>query len=94
MVFAARPVTTWLKAPVPLPMAIFVSEVNGSVVIAYTIPLSVTVAPPSLVTLPPMAALVQVTFAGVFVVTFAGEAHEGVVKDIWFPYDVPALFVA
>ena len=54
-------------------------------------PLAVTVAPPSDVTLPPPVAVVWVMFVTAAVVRIG---RVNVVKDTWFPYEVPAQVVA
>jgi hypothetical protein len=57
-------------------------------------PLSVTVAPPSLVTFPPDVAVVAVMLPTELVITVGRVAFEEVVNDTSFPYAVPTLFVA
>ena len=52
--------TLILKLPVPLPLLTLVFEVVGAVEVPYTIPLSVTVAPPSLLIVPPDVTVVWV----------------------------------
>ena len=58
--FGVKEVTLTLKLPVPLPLLTFVFEVVGLVVLPYTIPLSVMVAPPSLLMVPPDVTVVWV----------------------------------
>ncbi|MNY27235.1 hypothetical protein D3C86_1611310 [compost metagenome] len=63
-----------LKLPVPEPLATLVLAVVGLEVVAQTIPLSVTVAPPSAVTFPPRVAFVAPTPEAAAVVTVGAVA--------------------
>ena len=80
--------------PVPLPLVVCVLAVVGLPVVFQHTPLAVTVAPPSDVTLPPLAALVEVIDVTDAVVNVGRVTAAKVVNDTWFPYPVPAEFVA
>ena len=77
----------------PVPFEITLSAVVGVADSDQQIPLSVTVSPPSSVTLPPEVAEYEVIEVMLFVETEA-RASALVVKVISPPYDVPTLFVA
>ena len=70
---SSSPATFWLNEPSPLPIAILVSFVVGLAVLANTIPLSVTGAPPILKTVPPRVTLLQVKIISGAVVNVAAN---------------------
>ena len=75
------------KIPVPVPLIVLVDNAMvGLAVVAQQTPRAVTVAPPSLVTLPPLVAVVMV-MAVVVAVVIVGNAVEVfvVVKVISLP---------
>ena len=80
-----------VKVPVPEPSEVLLLAVVGPVVVLQHTPCALTVAPPSLVTLPPLVAVVDV-IADSALVVIAGIVR--VVKLISFPYAVPMLLVA
>ena len=68
-----KAVTFTLKLPVPLPLVTFVFEIVGFIEVPNTIPLSVTIAPPSLPIVPPDVTVVWV-IPDASVVTKVGTA--------------------
>ena len=96
MVFAVKPVNLLVKRPVPEPSVVLLFAVVGFCDVLQHIPLTVTVAPPSLVIFPPLLALMVVMEeAGVVVIVGITALTEFVVKLIvLLPKAVPALFVA
>ena len=58
-----------VKAPVPEPSEVWLLEIVGFADVLQQTPLAVTAAPPSLLTLPPLVALIEVMFDTVVVVT-------------------------
>ena len=62
--------------PVPVPIDTFVSATVGLAVNAYTIPFSVTLAPPSAVILPPRVTEVVLTCTAALVVAVGEETEK------------------
>ena len=91
MVPRVRPVMEEVKLPVPVPPVSFVSAVVGFAEVLQHIPRSVTVAPPSDVTLPPAEAVVEVMEVAAVVVT--NGTNTGT-KFFSSPYEVPFALVA
>ena len=69
MVFAAKPVISLLKVPVPVPFTVWSSSISGSWEVLQQTPLAVTFAPPSDVTSPPPYAELSVMAVIASVVT-------------------------
>ncbi len=83
------------NAPVPVPSVVLVVRaVVGLAAMLQQIPLTVTSAPPSKVTLPPLMAVVIATPYAAVVVTAGTVATVRVVNDWSEPYEVPIEFVA
>jgi hypothetical protein len=76
---AVKPVRELVNAPVPVPFVVQVLLVEGLADVLQQMPLAVTVAPPSEVTLPPPDAAVWVIDVMAAVVT-VGVVTAGVVK--------------
>lgn len=84
-----------LKLPVPDPLDVLLFAVVGLPEVSQHTPRAVTVAPPSLVIFPPLLAeLVVMDETAVVVRVGTTLAGANVVKETWFPYAVPSLFVA
>ena len=77
--------------PVPVPSAVFKSEVTGVVLILQQIPFAVTGAPPSFETFPPPVAAVDEMTVTAEVAT---DGSASVVNELFSPYEVPTAFVA
>ena len=88
MVFVGNDLTAAEKVPVPVPLATLLFAVVGLVEVCQTIPLSVTVAPPSEVTFPPKSAEAVVINACAVVVTVGVAAT--VVKSKVVLFVIPA----
>src|SRR5215510_8244795 len=73
-VLAGRLLIVPLKLPVPEPLVTLLLLVVGNGVVAQTMSRSVTVAPPSLVTLPPSTAVVAATLLAAVEVTVGATA--------------------
>lgn len=84
-----------VNAPVPDPSVVVELAVVGFMVVDQHIPFAVTAEVPPYVTFPPELAVV-VPIPEMTVVVTVGRATGGasVVKEISFPYAVPAAFVA
>ena len=78
-----------LKLPVPLPIVTLLFDIVGLAVVAHTMPLSVTVAPPSAVTLPPNIADDDATALAAAVVTVGAT----LAPDIVNVFVMPALVI-
>jgi hypothetical protein len=91
-VLIANPVIGLVKEPLATFSLVFEELIVGLAVVDQHTPLAVTVAPPFVVILPPLEAVVDVILVGVVVVT-VGMLGD-VVNVTSFPYAVPALFVA
>jgi hypothetical protein len=76
------------KLPVPVPSDVLLFAIVGPVEILQQTPRTVTEAPPSLVMLPPLVAVVEVMEVIAVVVRVGIEAAR-VEKFISFPYTVP-----
>ena len=92
MVPGAKEVIALAKTPVPVPFVVLSFAMVGFWVVLQQTPRALTVAPPSYVTLPPLDAEDDVIDEASVVVTVGRTASVTIV--IWFPYMVPALFVA
>lgn len=66
----------------------------GFTVVLQQTPFTVTVSPPSDVTLPPPVPVVAEVADGVLVITVGGNSSAGVEKVMSAPYPVPAELVA
>jgi hypothetical protein len=91
---AVRPVMELVNEPVPEPLCVHESAVLGLAVVLKQTPLSVTVAPPSDVTLPPPAAVVIVIPVIAAVVTVGTIGAAMVANKTSLPYPVPAELMA
>ena len=83
-VFGVNPVRLLTKVPVPLPSVVWLPAVVGFDDVLQHTPLTVTVAPPSEVTLPPLVAVVWVILVAGVVITVA-SAKFNVVNVNSFP---------
>jgi hypothetical protein len=90
---ADNPVKLLVKLPVVVPSVECESVIVGFKVEPQQIPLIVITAPPLEVIVPPETAVVRVIEVASAVVR-VGTATAVVIKEISFPYAVPALFVA
>ncbi len=90
---AVSPVISLENDPAPVPSAVWESEVVGPDVVLQQTPRIVISSPPESVIFPPDIALTDKRFE-IAAVVRTGSVAALVVKDISFPYAVPALFVA
>ena len=81
-----------VKLPKPVPFVVMLFEIVGEDEIFQQTPRAVTAAPPSLVIVPPLEAVIDV-IAEITVVLMVGKVAD-VVKVNSFPYAVPTLLVA
>ena len=81
-----------MKAPVPVPSDVLLLLIVGLADVDQQTPLAVIETPPSDVIFPPETAVVDVREV-IAVVDKAGTAKGFVLKEISFPYAVPAVFV-
>ena len=94
MVLGASPVRLLVKLPVPVPFEVLLPAMDGFGEVLQHIPLAVTTAPPSVMTLPPDVAADCVIAVTAAVVTVGVVITWLVVNCTKLPYAVPALFVA
>ena len=71
-----------VKAPVPVPSVVLLSEVVGSADVLQQTPLKVTEAPPSSVIFPPLEAVVEVMAEGLVVLSVGVVGNVVVVVDV------------
>ena len=67
--FGVNPLRKLMNTPVPVPSVVWFPAVAGFGDVLQHTPLAVTIAPPSVITLPPLVAVVWVMFVTVAVVT-------------------------
>ena len=90
---ALRPFILDVKLPVPMPSLVLVGRaIVGLGEVLQQIPRTVTEAPPSLLIVPPLIAVVFCTLL-IAVVDSVGSFRFNVVKMISLPYAVPDEFV-
>ena len=84
-----------VNVPMPVPSVVLVDKaIVGFAVVLQQTPRTVTDAPPSLLMVPPLAAVVDVMAVTAVVIIVGIVEVDVVVKTESPPYDVPTLFVA